>query len=66
MIQFLTISKVIIASKPYNLEVYADIPCLDLNGCTIPPNILVTRSRPDLVLINRSEKTVHVLELTLF
>lgn len=58
------LSKVIIASKPDSLEVYADIPGLDMNGCTIPPDILVTLSRPDLVLINRSEKTVHVLELT--
>ena len=35
-----------------------------MNGSTIPPDILVTLSRPDLVIINRSLKTVYLLELT--
>ena len=42
----------------------ADLPDLDLNGSTIPPDILMTLSRPDLVIINRSIKSVYVLELT--
>ena len=58
------LASVIIGNKPDNLEVYADIPGLDINGSTIPPDILVTLSRPDLVLINRSRKTVWLLELT--
>ena len=58
------LASVIIANKPDNIEVYADIPGLDLNGSTIPPDILVTLSRPDLVIINRSIKSVYVLELT--
>ena len=58
------LARVIIANKPDNIEVYADLPDLDLNGSTIPPDILVTLSRPDLVIINRSIKSVYVLELT--
>ena len=58
------LASVILGNKPDNLEVYADIPGLDMNGSTIPPDILVTLSRPDLVLINRSRKTVWLLELT--
>ena len=58
------LTSVIIANKPENIEVYADIPGFDLNGSTIPPDILVTLSRPDLVIINRSNKTVDILELT--
>ena len=57
-------ARVILANKPENIEVYADIPGLDLNGSTIPPDILVTLSRPDLVIINRSLKSVYLLELT--
>ena len=58
------LARVIWSSKPDNIEVYADLPGLDLNGSTIPPDILVTLSRPDLVIINRSLKTVYLLELT--
>ena len=58
------LARVILANKPENIEVYADIPGLDLNGSTIPPDILVTLSRPDLVIINRSLKSVYLLELT--
>ena len=50
--------------KPSNLEVFSDIAGLDINGGTIPPDILVTQSRPDLVLLNRETKTICLLELT--
>ena len=46
-------ARVILASKPDYIEVYADIPGLDLNGSTIPPDI--TLSRPDLVIINPTD-----------
>ena len=58
------LARVIIENKPDNIVVYADLTDLDLNGNTIPPDILVTLSRPDLVIINRSIKSVFVLELT--
>ena len=58
------LSNTIIANKPDNIEVFADLPGLDINGTTIPPDIVVTTSRPDLVLLNRETKKVFVLELT--
>ena len=58
------LTKAIIKDKPYNIEVLADIPGFDMNGSTIPPDILVTTLRPDLVLINRTEKEIYLLELT--
>ena len=46
------------------MEVYSDISGLDINGGTIPPDIVVTQLRPDLVIINRQEKIISLLELT--
>ena len=51
-------------SAPEDLEVFADLPNFWLNGGTIPPDILPTGLRPDLVLINRKEKKIELLELT--
>jgi hypothetical protein len=34
------------------------------NGGSIPPDVLVTAQRPDLVVINRTLNTVIILELT--
>ena len=36
----------------------------ELIGGTIPPDILVTQSRPDLGLLNRREQIICLLELT--
>ena len=54
----------IIENKPENLEIYSDISGLDINGGTIPPDVLVTTSRLDLVLLNRSERKIYLMELT--
>ena len=44
---------------------FADIPGHQTNaGGTIPPEILVTNSRPDLVIIDKKQKTLNVFELT--
>jgi hypothetical protein len=45
-------------------ELYSDLPQFWLNGSTIPPDILVTSFRPDLVIINRNQKSIELLELT--
>ena len=58
------IANFILQNKPADLEVYCDISGLDVNGGTIPPDVLVTQSRPDLVLLNRNEKSFCLLELT--
>ena len=51
------ITNMIVQNKPQNVEVFCDISGFDINGGTIPPNVLVTQARPDLVLPNRHEKT---------
>ena len=52
--------------KPDHLQIYSDLPGLDVNGGSIPPNIKVTSSRPDLVIIDVSTtpNTVYLYELT--
>jgi hypothetical protein len=52
-------------SKPSHIEIYADIPNKTLNGATIPPDVLVTTQRPDLVILDRAAKTIDILELTI-
>ena len=50
-----------------NTDVYADLDGWRTNAGTIPVDILVSSgkgSRPDLVLINRSERRITLLELT--
>jgi hypothetical protein len=51
-------------NAPENLELFADLPNFWLNGGTIPPDILPTGLRPDLVIINRIERKIDLLELT--
>ena len=63
VLQFLAQS--FISKKPSELEVYADLDGLHLNGSTIPPDIVPTQQRPDLVIINRKEKLVFIIELTI-
>ena len=58
------IANTIMQNKPSHVEVYSDISGLDINGGTIPPDILVTQLRPDLVILNRQEKIISLLELT--
>ena len=50
--------------NPQNIQILADLPGFWLNGGTIPPDILVTSLRPDLVLIDRTHKKIELLELT--
>ena len=63
----LHLTKELIQTKPDSLEVYSDITGYDINGRTIPQDIIVTNgegSRPDLVLVSRPTKTIWLLELT--
>ena len=51
---------------PEHIKVYADLDGHKVNGQTIPQDILVTSSRPDLVIVDSSTpvKTVYLFELT--
>ena len=54
----------IIKVKSDDVTIYTDIPGRSINGGTIPADIITTGQRPDIVLINRSEKKIALLELT--
>ena len=45
-------------------EIYADIPSHKINGGTIPADIHITGARPDMVVINRNNKKILLIELT--
>ena len=48
-------------------EVYADLPNFQVNATTIPADVMVSAgegSKPDLVIVNRRQKTIALLELT--
>ena len=50
-----------------NTEVFSDIDGHQVNGGTIPADVLGTGgkcSKPDLVIVNRTEKKIALMELT--
>ena len=46
------------------IVIYADLPGQNFNGGTVPPNILQTTERPDVVFVNYNLKEITLLELT--
>ena len=58
--------KIVRKARREKLEVYCDLDGARVNGGTLPPDILVTASRPDLVLVDRSTTpcSVELVELT--
>ena len=53
-------------NTPDTIKVYADLEGHNNNGQTIPHNIVITSSRPDLVVVDSSTSspTVYLFELT--
>jgi hypothetical protein len=50
---------------PDNIQVFADLESHKVDGQTIPQSIVVTTSRPDLVVIDNSHpQTMYLFELT--
>ena len=52
---------------PDHIQVYADLEGHKVNGSSIPSNIIITSSRPDLVVVDSSTQpqTVYLFELTI-
>ena len=48
-----------------NASIISEIPGRRLSGLTIPPEVLVTSSRPDLVIHYPDANVIKILELTL-
>jgi hypothetical protein len=46
------------------ISIFTVIPGQSINGGTLPPDIIVTGQRPDIVIINRTEKKIVLFELT--
>ena len=57
----------LIENQPEHIKIYADLEHHNINGSTIPQNIVTTNSRPDLVVIDNSTQppTVYLFELTI-
>ena len=54
----------LLKGKPENLDLYADIEGYKINGGTIPGDILCTLERPDMVILERKERKIILLELS--
>ena len=53
--------------KPESMQIYADLEGAKISGGTVPPNIVITAQRPDLVTVDNSTNppTVTLVELTI-
>ena len=51
-------------AKTHSPTLYADMKGFKINHSTIPADIISTAVRPDLVIVNRNEKRIELLELT--
>ena len=53
-------------NAPDNIQIFGDLNGHNINGGTIPQNIITTTSRPDLVILDNSQPTatVYLFELT--
>ena len=60
------LAKILSDNKKDNIQFFVDIPNYNINGSTLPPNVVVTNLRPDIVFIdsNTSPPTVSLYELT--
>ena len=47
-----------------NEEMFCDLPGNHVGISTLPTSVLITSLRPDLVIVNESEKDITILELT--
>ena len=58
--------QVITESNKPGITIYADIEGAKVNGGTVPPSIVITSQRPDMVIVNKNTTppTVYLLELT--
>ena len=58
-------SYVVSSGDTDKFTVYSDIPGhTTAGGGSIPPEICVTAQKPDIVLIDKSNKSLHLFELT--
>ena len=44
--------------------IYSDLPGHTVGAGSVPPEICITTQKPDIVIIDRKEKLIHIFELT--
>ena len=54
----------IVSTKPDSMELYADLEGWRVNVGTVPSDLVATGQKPDIVLLDRVQKTIVLLELT--
>ena len=55
----------IVTNVDNNFKVYSDLPGWEATGGgTIPPELCVTKLKPDIVIVDNRKKKVHIFELT--
>ena len=45
-------------------NVYSDIPGHMIGAGSVPPEICITAQKPDIVIVDRKDKNIHIFELT--
>ena len=60
------IAKLLSQNRKENIDFFVDIPNYNINGGTLPPNVIVTQQKPDIVIVdkNTTPHTVLLYELT--
>ena len=53
-----------IGTNSNNIQIFSDMPGFTTTGGTLPVNIIVSKLRPDIVIVNTIKKFVHLVELT--
>ena len=51
-------------SNSSNIQIFSDMPGFTTTGGTLPVHIVVSKLRPDIVIVNNKTKSVHLVELT--
>ena len=47
---------------PSHLDLFSDLEGHSIHGGSLHPHVIITQSRPDLVIINKTEKTVYAIQ----
>jgi len=59
-----SITDMILPALPDGYSLFSDLPGLMKGASTIPINVIVTKQKPDLVILNENQLSIIILELT--
>ena len=56
----------IVTNVDSKFTVYSDLPGMEApGGGTVPPNLCITNHKPDIVILDKHNKKIHIYELTM-